>query len=69
MSVFLFSFIILLVVVVGMAIGIIAGRPAIKGSCGGLNHIGLSGSCGGACSAQEKEECEKRKAQQAEESI
>jgi hypothetical protein len=42
-------------------IGVIAGRPAIKGSCGGLNQIGLSGSCSGACSATEKEECAKRK--------
>jgi hypothetical protein len=57
MTVFLLSFLVLLIVVVGMAIGIIAGRPAIKGSCGGLNHIGLSGSCGGACSTQEKQEC------------
>lgn len=54
---------------IGMAIGIILGRPAIKGSCGGLNHVGLS-DCNGACSAQEKEECEKRKAlQKTEENI
>lgn len=45
-----------------MAIGIIAGRPAIKGSCGGLNQVGLSGSCSGACSLKEREECDKRKA-------
>ncbi len=61
MTVFILTFFILLLIVAGMAIGIIAGRPAIKGSCGGLNQIGLSGSCSGACSMQEKEECNKRK--------
>lgn len=61
MSVFIATFIIIGIAVIGMAIGVIAGRPAIKGSCGGLNNIGLSGSCGGACSAAEKEECAKRK--------
>lgn len=62
MTVFLITFAVLMLVVVAMAIGIIAGRPAIKGSCGGLNQVGLSGSCGGACSLEEKEQCAKRKA-------
>ena len=35
---------------------------AIKGSCGGLNQVGLAGSCSGACSADEKEVCELKKA-------
>lgn len=61
MSVFLATFLIIAVAVIGMAIGVIAGRPAIKGSCGGLNQIGLSGSCSGACSASEKKECATRK--------
>jgi hypothetical protein len=61
MSVFIATFIIIGIAVIAMAIGVIAGRPAIKGSCGGLNNIGLSGSCGGACSAEEKEECAKHK--------
>jgi len=61
MSVFIATFIIIAIAIIGMAIGVIAGRPAIKGSCGGLNQIGLSGSCSGACSATEKEECAKRK--------
>jgi hypothetical protein len=64
MTVFIITFFVLLLIVAGMAIGIIAGRPAIKGSCGGLNQIGLSGSCSGACSATEKQECELRKAVQ-----
>ena len=61
MSTFLAAFVIILLAVIAMAIGVIFGRSAIKGSCGGLNQVGLSGSCGGACSIQEKEECEARK--------
>ncbi|MFW5427457.1 MAG: (Na+)-NQR maturation NqrM [Methylophagaceae bacterium] len=62
MSIFIATFIILTLAVIGMAIGVIMGRPAIKGSCGGLNQVGLSGSCGGACSTEEKEICAKEKA-------
>jgi len=62
MSIFIASFIILTIAVMAMAIGVILGRPAIKGSCGGLNQVGLSGSCGGACSTEEKEICAQRKA-------
>jgi hypothetical protein len=64
MSTFIAAFVLLLVVVAAMAIGVLFGRSAIKGSCGGLNQIGLSGSCGGACSPEEKEECALHKAQQ-----
>lgn len=64
MTTFIAAFIALLIIVAAMAIGVLFGRPAIKGSCGGLNQVGLSGSCGGACSLQEKEECARRKAQQ-----
>ena len=64
MIIFIATFVIILIAVLAMAVGILMGRPAIKGSCGGLNQIGLSGSCGGACSLAEKEECARRKAQQ-----
>lgn len=64
MTVFVATFIILLIAVLAMAIGVLMGRPSIKGSCGGLNQVGLGGSCSGACSLQEKEECKRRKAQQ-----
>lgn len=64
MTTFIAAFVVLLLIVAGMAIGVLFGRSSIKGSCGGLNQVGLSGSCGGACSAQEKEECASRKAQQ-----
>lgn len=62
MSIFIATFLILSLAVIAMAIGVILGRPAIKGSCGGLNQVGLSGSCGGACSTEEKEICAQRKA-------
>lgn len=58
MNTFIAAFFVILLAVIAMAIGVIFGRSAIKGSCGGLNQVGLSGSCGGACSIQEKEECE-----------
>ena len=61
MNTFLAAFFIILLAVMAMAIGVIFGRSAIKGSCGGLNKIGLSGSCGGTCSPQEKEVCAARK--------
>jgi hypothetical protein len=63
MTTFIAAFVLLLLIVAGMAVGVLFGRSSIKGSCGGLNQVGLGGSCGGACSAQEKEECARRKAQ------
>lgn len=62
MTIFIATFIVMSIAIIGMAIGIILGRPAIKGSCGGLNQIGLSGDCGGACSPEEEEVCELKKA-------
>jgi len=55
MATFIITFIIMALVVIGMAIGVIAGRPAIKGSCGGLNNVGIDSDC--ACSRQEREKC------------
>jgi len=63
MSTFIASFIIIAIAILAMAAGVLLGRPAIKGSCGGLNQVGLAGSCGGACSTEEKEICAKRKAE------
>ena len=42
---FLLSFIVLLTVVAGMAIGVMKGRAPISGSCGGLNNLGVDGAC------------------------
>jgi hypothetical protein len=61
-SLFIATFLIIAIAVLAMSAGVLLGRPAIKGSCGGLNQVGLSGSCSGACSLDEKEECEAKKA-------
>jgi len=61
MTIFIATFIIMSIAIIGMAIGVLLGRPAIKGSCGGLNQVGLAGSCSGACSPDEKEVCELKK--------
>jgi hypothetical protein len=55
MSLFLITFAIMLIVVAVMAIGVIFGRNAIKGSCGGT---------GSDCICIEK--CDKRKKLEAE---
>lgn len=46
MEIFLPTLAILLLAIAGLAAGVIAGRPPIRGSCGGLSCIG-----GGACAA------------------
>lgn len=47
---FLFALILFLMAFTGLALGVLNGRAALKGSCGGLNQIpGLSSDCGGAC--------------------
>jgi hypothetical protein len=57
MNIYIAAFIIMLIAMVGMAIGVLAGRHGIRGSCGGLNNIdGLENSCS-VCS----EPCAKRK--------
>jgi hypothetical protein len=52
MAIFIITFVVLALVVAGMAIGVMAGRPAIKGSCGGLNVDGKCRFCEGAGSCR-----------------
>lgn len=53
-----FTLLVFMLVITGMAIGVLKGRKAISGSCGGLNQIpGIESDCNGACRA----ECKKRK--------
>lgn len=66
MGVFIATFVIIGLAIFAMAIGTLLGRSPIKGSCGGLNQVGLSGSCGGACNAEERDACALHKKKQAE---
>lgn len=46
LSLFIISFVVIVLVVVGMAVGVMNGREPIKGSCGGLNRLGMrDGEC------------------------
>ncbi len=57
MNIFIVTFLVMLLAVLAMAVGVLAGRRGIQGSCGGLNNIqGLEDSCS-ICS----QPCEKRK--------
>lgn len=44
--VWLLAFAVMLVMVAGMAIGVMMGRKPIAGSCGGIGATGLDSSCG-----------------------
>ena len=50
MGTFVLSFAIFLLAVGGLAVGVIFGRPPLKGSCGGLACI--KGTSCGACKAK-----------------
>lgn len=50
----LITFVVMLTVIAGMAIGVMNGRKPISGSCGGLNGGGCE-LCSGSCK-REKEE-------------
>lgn len=39
------SFVLLILVIAGMAVGVIFGRQPIKGTCGGLNNAGEETAC------------------------
>lgn len=45
MTLFLFSFCIISLLVVAMSIGTLAGRGPIKGSCGGMSALGMDTEC------------------------
>jgi hypothetical protein len=59
MTYFLVTFLFMLIVIGIMAIGVLFGRRAIKGSCGGVNNAN--------CVCVEK--CDKRKKMEAEGSV
>lgn len=45
MTLFLISFLVMALVVAGMAVGVIAGKGPIKGSCGGMGALGIDTAC------------------------
>jgi len=45
MGMFFITFLVMATIVLIMAVGVIFGHQPIKGSCGGLNKIGLDGKC------------------------
>lgn len=52
MAELLFALILFPLAFAGLALGVLAGRRGITGSCGGLNRIpGVESDCGGACRA------------------
>lgn len=59
MLTYLIAFLVFGAVIAGMSIGVMAGRPRIEGSCGGLNRLpGVDSDCGGAC----RRPCARRRA-------
>ncbi|MFZ5604382.1 MAG: (Na+)-NQR maturation NqrM [Pseudomonadota bacterium] len=45
MATFLLTTLLFLVIFAAMAVGVIFSNKPIKGSCGGLNNVGLGGEC------------------------
>lgn len=45
MTVFLISMVVIGLVMAGMAVGVLAGRDPIKGSCGGMGALGIDTAC------------------------
>ena len=45
MVIFLVSFLLIALVMAGMAIGVIMGRGPLKGSCGGMGALGIDTAC------------------------
>jgi hypothetical protein len=45
MTLFLISLVVIGLVMAGMAVGVMAGRPPIKGSCGGMGALGIDTAC------------------------
>ncbi len=55
MIVFVTAFLVMLLVIAAMAVGAMAGRKPIGGSCGGMSAVGVGGSC--ACGRSAEDSC------------
>lgn len=45
MALFFMTMLVIGVVIAAMAVGVMAGRAPIKGSCGGMRGLGVNGAC------------------------
>ena len=45
MTLFFICIVVMGLVMTAMAVGVLAGRPPIKGSCGGMGALGIDTSC------------------------
>ncbi len=45
MALFFISMLVIGLVIAAMAVGVLAGRPPIKGSCGGVGALGIDTTC------------------------
>ena len=55
MEIFLISFVVIGLAILGMAAGVLLGRAPIAGSCGGLGRLGLGcGTCEKPCAKKQK---------------
>nr|WP_010130535.1 (Na+)-NQR maturation NqrM [Microbulbifer agarilyticus] len=62
MTIYILAFFIMLLLVAGMAIGAIVQNKPLKGTCGGLNKIGMKKDCE-VCGGDD-DECEKEQERQ-----
>ncbi|WP_406827665.1 (Na+)-NQR maturation NqrM [Microbulbifer sp. ARAS458-1] len=62
MTIYILAFIVVLLVITGMALGAIVQNKPLKGSCGGLNKIGMKKDCD-ICGGDD-DECEKEQERQ-----
>lgn len=62
MTVFIFAFVVMLLVVAGMAVGVMVQKKPLKGSCGGLNNLGMKQNC--AICGGDDDTCEKEQQRQ-----
>lgn len=63
MSTFILTFMIIGLAVLAMAVGVLAGRKPIGGSCGGLNKFGME------CIAGCEKSCDKHEEDQAKQDV
>lgn len=62
MTIYILAFVLMVLIVTGMALGAIIQNKPLKGSCGGLNKIGMKQDCE-ICGGDD-DECEKEQERQ-----